>query len=178
MTSLDQIADDPRVRIRKGGLNAQAECVLYWMRRAQRAWDNPALDVAIQAGNVLKKPVLVFFGLSAKSHHANLRHYTFMIQGLRDVAIELRKRNIGFVLRSHPEHDILKFCAEVRPCLIVADENPLAGPERAQERCRQSSESLFGRSTPTSSCPRSSSAGSIMPPEPYDRRSEHGWTNS
>jgi len=134
MESLDQIADDPRVRVRKGGLNAQAKCVLYWMRRSQRAWDNPALNIAIQAGNILRKPVLVFFGLAPKAHHANLRHYTFLIQGLHDVANELRKRNVGFVLRSHPEHDLLKFCGEVQPCLVVGDENPLREPQRAQRK--------------------------------------------
>jgi deoxyribodipyrimidine photo-lyase len=134
MELLNRMADDPRVRVRTGGLNAQAECVLYWMRRSQRAWDNPALNIAIQAGNILRKPVLVFFGLTPKAHHANLRHYTFLIQGLRDVANELRKRNVGFVLRSHPEHDILKFCSEVQPCLVVGDENPLREPERAQRK--------------------------------------------
>ena len=64
MDSLERIADNPRVRIRKAGLNAEAKCILYWMRRSQRGRDNPALNVAIQAGNVLKKPVLVFFGLT------------------------------------------------------------------------------------------------------------------
>src|SRR5262245_30566221 len=132
MDSLERIADDPRVRIRKAGLNPEAKCILYWMRRSQRGRDNPALNVAIQAGNALKKPVLVFFGLTPNAHHANLRHYTFLAQGLHDLTQELRKRNVGFVLRSHPEHDILKFCSEVRPCLIVADENPLRGSERVQ----------------------------------------------
>jgi deoxyribodipyrimidine photo-lyase len=63
MDSLERIANDPRVRIRKAGLNAQAKCVVYWMRRSQRGSDNAALNVAIQAGNILKKPVLVFFSV-------------------------------------------------------------------------------------------------------------------
>jgi deoxyribodipyrimidine photo-lyase len=134
MESLEQIVNDPRVFVRRRGLNPPGKCVVYWMRRAQRARDNPALNVAIQAGNELKKPVVVFFGLSAKAHHANLRHYTFMIQGLRDVVKELRKRNVGFVLRGHPEHGILGFCAELQPCLVVGDENPLREPERAQAK--------------------------------------------
>jgi deoxyribodipyrimidine photo-lyase len=107
MDSLERITNDPRVRIRRAGLNAPAKCVVYWMRRSQRGLDNVALNVAIQAENVLKKPVLVFFGLTPKAHHANLRHYTFLMQGLHDVAHELRKWNVGFVLRSHLEHDIL-----------------------------------------------------------------------
>jgi hypothetical protein len=31
------------------------------MRRAQHAFDNPALDVAVNAGNELAKPGVVFF---------------------------------------------------------------------------------------------------------------------
>lgn len=81
MESLERIADDPRVRIRKAGLNPEAQCILYWMRRSQRGRDNPALNIAIQAGNVLKKPVLVFFGLTPNAHHANFRHYTFWRKG-------------------------------------------------------------------------------------------------
>jgi deoxyribodipyrimidine photo-lyase len=134
MDSLERIADDPRIRIRKAGLNAQAKVVLYWMRRSQRGRDNAALNVAIEAGNILKKPVLVFFGLSPNAHHANLRHYAFLMQGLHDIAHQLRKRNVAFVLRSQPEHDILKLCSEIRPCLVVADENPLRGSECVQAK--------------------------------------------
>src|SRR5215813_4821664 len=112
--SLERIADDPRVRIRKAGLNAEAKCILYWMRRSQRGRDNPALNVAIQAGNVLKKPVLVFFGLTPNAHHANLRHYTFLAQGLDDLTQELRKRNVGLASRSNPAHDILELCPDLK----------------------------------------------------------------
>ena len=76
MDSLEQIANDPRVRIRKGGLHPQTKCVVYWMGRSQRAADNPALNVAIQAGNVLHKPVVVFFGLTPKAHHERRFLYT------------------------------------------------------------------------------------------------------
>ena len=57
---------DPRVRIRRSGApDPDGRCVVYWMNRAQRAADNPALDLAIAAGNALRKPVVVFFGLHA-----------------------------------------------------------------------------------------------------------------
>ena len=38
------------------------------------------------------------------------------------------------MLRSHPEHGILKFCSEVQPCLVVGDENPLRDSERVQAK--------------------------------------------
>jgi len=105
--------------------------VVYWMQRSQRAADNDALNIAIAAGNELRKPVLVFFQLLAPAHHANLRHYEFMQRGLAEL---LRKRNVGFVLRADPDDDFLRFCAEVHPCLVIGDENPLRGAERAKAR--------------------------------------------
>jgi deoxyribodipyrimidine photo-lyase len=104
------------------------------MQRAQRATDNRALNIAVRAANALGKPVVVFFGLRRSAYHANYRHYHFMLQGLADVAEGSKKRGIGFVLRRHPEHDILQFCAEVNPCLVVGDEDPLRRAQRGRAR--------------------------------------------
>jgi deoxyribodipyrimidine photo-lyase len=96
--------------------------------------DNPALDVAIEAANALGKPVVVFFAPVPFYPHANLRHYTFLAQGIPDIADALEERNAGFVLRRYPEHSLIKFCEEVRPALVIGDENPL----RETEQWRQS----------------------------------------
>ena len=101
---------------------------MYRMRRTQRALDNPALETAIVAANLLEQPVVVFFGLLARHPMANLRHYTFMIEGFMETAQKLAPRRIGFVARicagagSDPE--FARFCAEVRPALVVCDEDP------------------------------------------------------
>lgn len=95
------------------------------MQRAQRALDNPALDVAVQAANALKLPCVVFFAPVPFYPHANLRHYAFLQQGIGDTAEVVEKRDIGFVLRRFPEHSLIKFCEEVRAALVVGDENPL-----------------------------------------------------
>jgi deoxyribodipyrimidine photo-lyase len=135
MVDLEQLGFDPRVfRRRSGALNLNGTCVVYWMQRAQRATDNAALDIAIRMGNALGKPVVTFFQLSARAYHANLRHYQFMLSGLRELPGALEKRNIGFVLRADPEENILRFCAEVDPCLVIGDENPLRSAERAKSR--------------------------------------------
>jgi deoxyribodipyrimidine photo-lyase len=60
-----------------------------------------------------------------------------MLQGLAEVADGLQKRGVGFVLRRDPEHDILQFCAQVKPCLVVGDEDPLRGAERGRARVAQ-----------------------------------------
>ena len=125
------MAQDPRVRIRRPGPpDPGGLCVVYWMQRAQRAADNPALDVAIEAANILSLPVVAFFGLTVAYPRATLRHYRFMSEGFEDIAADLRKRRVGFVLRRHPEHDLVRFCDEVRPALVVGDENPLRESER------------------------------------------------
>jgi deoxyribodipyrimidine photo-lyase len=107
------------------------------MQRAQRAGDNPALTAAVEAGNRLGKPVVVFFQLVPYSHHANLRHYQFLVEGLGDIAAGLKKRNVSLVVRRYPDHGLLRFCSEVRPCLVIADENPLMDAERTKTRIAQ-----------------------------------------
>jgi deoxyribodipyrimidine photo-lyase len=138
MRSIETLCGNPRVTLRKGGMfDPEGQCVVYWMQRSQRALDNPALNVAIQAGNLLKRPVVVFFSLIPNAHHANRRHYHFMLQGLQDVAKGLSMRRVGFALRGFPDHSLLKFCSEVRPCLVVSDENPICTAERLRARVAQ-----------------------------------------
>jgi deoxyribodipyrimidine photo-lyase len=129
MTSLDKLAADPRIVVRHAAaIDPRGRCVVYRMRRTQRALDNPALETAIGEANVLEQPVVVFFGLLTHLPMANLRHYTFMLQGLEETAQKLAQRKIGFVARicagagSDPE--FARFCAEVRPALVVSDEDP------------------------------------------------------
>jgi deoxyribodipyrimidine photo-lyase len=132
---IEQLSADPRVTVRCGGQPApDGTAVVYWMQRAQRATDNPALETAIVAANAIGKPLVVYFALMTGAAGANLRHYHFMIEGLHDVAEELARRGIGFVVRKWPDHDLLRFCEEVRPALVVGDENPLRRTERAKQR--------------------------------------------
>ena len=61
MTAIEQILRDERITVRKPGPpESEGKCVVYWMQRAQRAADNPALDVAVRVANLLAKPVIVF----------------------------------------------------------------------------------------------------------------------
>ena len=90
----------------------------------------PGIEVAVEAANALRKPLVVFLGLTPVYPHANLRHYVFLAQGIPELARGLEERCAGFVLRRHPDHEVAKFCAEVRPSLVVGDENPLREPEQ------------------------------------------------
>lgn len=131
MTDLGELTSSPRVAIRRAGPpDPSGRAVVYWMQRAQRAADNPALDTAIHAANALRLPVVSFFGLTPAYPNANRRHYAFLADGLPEIADLLRRRGVGFVLRRHPDHDIGRFCADAGAALVVGDENPLREPER------------------------------------------------
>ena len=60
--AIEKLRSDDRVVVRRAGEpDAGGKCVVYWMQHAQRAEDNPALDVAVRLGNEIGKPVVVFF---------------------------------------------------------------------------------------------------------------------
>ena len=129
------LREDPRVTVRTTGEpDPEGRCVIYWMQRAQRAVDNPALDVAVRLGNELRLPVVTFFGLNPFIERANGRHYRFLVEGLPDIAAGLRRRRVGFVLRRYPHHRLLPFVDQVRPAIVVGDENPLRQTERWREK--------------------------------------------
>src|SRR6476659_4422760 len=78
---------------------ANGDYVLYWMQASQRTRHNPALEHAASRANELSLPLVVCFGLMDDYPEANARHYAFMLDGLRDVAVALKKRGIGFIVR-------------------------------------------------------------------------------
>jgi deoxyribodipyrimidine photo-lyase len=128
---LAHLAEQLRVLVRRDGPPRKgAKSVVYWMQRAVRIVGNPALDVALEAGNALGLPVVVFFGVIPNYPHANLRHYHFLAQGLRNVAQDAAELGIGFVVRRAPESKLEAFLEEVEAALLVGDENPCREPER------------------------------------------------
>jgi deoxyribodipyrimidine photo-lyase len=127
---LAKLADQPRVHERRSGAPRKpSRSVVYWMQRALRIVDNPALDVAVEAANILGFPVVAYFGVVPNYPNANLRHYHFLQQGLRDAAEDAAERGIGFVVRRPPE-TLESFLAEVQAALLIGDENPCREPER------------------------------------------------
>ena len=128
---LMQLAAQPRVLVRRSAAPLKTgRCVVYWMQRAVRIADNPALDLAIEAGNLLGLPVVVYFQVIPNYPNANLRHYHFLQQGLRDVQQDASERGVGFVLRRSPENSLEAFLEEVEAALLIGDENPCREPER------------------------------------------------
>ena len=138
MMKLQTLEQSSRVTVRRGGApDPEGRCVVYWMQRAQRAADNPALDVAVDVANELGLPLVVFLGIVPFFPHANLRHYAFLADGMPELAAGLSRRNIGLVLRVHPDHSLLRLVEELRPAMVIGDENPLRETERWRVRAAE-----------------------------------------
>jgi deoxyribodipyrimidine photo-lyase len=130
--ALAEIAAPPRVTVRRGGEpRSGGKCVVYWLQLAQRVLDNPALEVAIAAGNALELPVVAYFSVIPNYPNANLRHYHFLHQGLHDLAAGMAERGVGFAVRRPTDGDTLEaFLEEVEAAMVVGDENVCREPER------------------------------------------------
>ena len=112
-------------KIRKG------RYVLYWMQASQREHYNHALEYAIGEANRLELPVVVFFGLTDRFPEANARHYTFLLEGLRETRSALTKRGILLAIRRiSPDQGAIGLSAEA--ALAVVDRGYL----RIQRRWR------------------------------------------
>lgn len=99
---------------------AKGRYVLYWMQQAQRADYNHALQYAIRQANRLGQGVLVAFGLMDDYPEANLRHYTFMLEGLKETRTTLAGRGIKMVVqKGAPEKVAFKLGRHAS--LIVCD---------------------------------------------------------
>ena len=84
--------------IGRNGITCDGRFVLYWMKSALRADENPALDVAVHLANFLDLPLLVYQGLSERYPFASDRHHTFILQAASDVQQALEKRGIAYAL--------------------------------------------------------------------------------
>jgi len=81
--------------------------VLYWMQQSQREAHNPALEFAVAEANRRDQPTLAVFVLMENYPDANERHFAFMLQGLREAALALKKRGIPFVVRRGEPTDVV-----------------------------------------------------------------------
>jgi len=120
-----------RIKLLNDGKVHGGKYVLYWMQAAQRAEYNHALEYAIRTANKLKKTVLVFFGITESWPEANLRHYHFMLEGLKEVRKALEAQGIQMViLRESPDSGAVKLAKDA--ALVIVD----AGQLRIQKKWR------------------------------------------
>lgn len=108
-------------------VRAEGEFVVYWMRTALRAHENPALDVARTIGARLAVPVFVYHALSERYPFASDRHHTFILEGARDVEAECAARGIGYAFHlERPGHRTKALRAlAARAAVIVTETMPI-----------------------------------------------------
>lgn len=152
---------------RVSALNSRAPdtdgcCVVYWMQHSQRADENPALERAVAHANACNLPLLVLFVVDPAYPEANARHYTFMLEGLKETMAALRRRGAHMALRlGNPPEIAVKVAqkaavvvtdrgylrhlvewraalADAAPCLVEAVEGDVIVPVESASRKRES----------------------------------------
>jgi deoxyribodipyrimidine photo-lyase len=98
--------------------------ILYWMQAAQRMEYNHALEYALEKANERKKPLLVVLGLTSAYPEANLRHYWFMLEGLKETQRALENKGIKMIIaQKSPAEAAVEFSKDAE--LVVADSGQL-----------------------------------------------------
>ncbi|MGH3148666.1 MAG: deoxyribodipyrimidine photo-lyase, partial [Rubrobacter sp.] len=123
---------EERVRNLNDEETRDGDYVLYWMQSSQRAEHNHALEYAVQQANDLGRRLLVVFGLTDDYPEANLRHYTFMLEGLKNVEEALKALGIKFIVRRGSPDEVALEAGE-DASLIVTDRGYLR-PQREWRR--------------------------------------------
>lgn len=105
--------------------------VLYVMSRDQRVRDNHALVAAQKVAIEKQVPLVVCFNLLTSSGVRSQEHFSFMLTGLREVATDLKRLNIKFVLLYGAAHEnILELSKTIDPIEVYFDFSPLHGPRK------------------------------------------------
>lgn len=126
--------DSRRVRLLHDGIRGDGP-VVYWLSRDQRVNDNWALlhaqDLAIRDMRELH----VVFCLQKAFLNAGDRHFSFMLNGLKEMAECLAEHNIGFlVLDGEPQQKLPAYLSRVEAHSLITDFNPLRIKQRWQQQ--------------------------------------------
>ena len=115
----ERISFDHPLRVNKGG-----SYVLVWAQKAQRSRDNPALDLGFFLANSLRLPLAVLFVLTDYPG-AKPPHYGFMLEGVRELAADLRGRGAAFMIDGGPMvPTVAPYGREA--AIVIADEGKLS----------------------------------------------------
>ncbi|MBN2219679.1 MAG: deoxyribodipyrimidine photo-lyase [Kosmotogaceae bacterium] len=94
--------------------------VLYWMQASQRTEENHAFELAKQEARELGIPCVVLFVLNGNYPSGNLRSFSFMLDGLRDMKSELEEQGMRFIVFKGDPVEIVPKVSK-RCALVVTD---------------------------------------------------------
>ena len=104
--------------------NKDGSYVLVWVQKAQRSRDNPALDLGFFLANGLRLPLAVLFVLTDYPG-AKPSHYRFMLEGIRELAADLRGRGANFIIDGGPmAPTVARYGREAT--IVITDEGKLS----------------------------------------------------
>ncbi|XP_071455120.1 deoxyribodipyrimidine photo-lyase-like [Hetaerina americana] len=112
-----------------GQIPDRMQGVLYWMSRDARVQDNWAMLYSQRIALKHRVPLHVCFCLVPKFLDATIRHFKFLLGGLREVESELRNLNIQFhLLRGKADVVLPEFVENHSIGAVVTDFSPLRTP--------------------------------------------------
>ena len=113
--------DKERIKyLNNKAININGDYVVYWMQASQRSEYNHALEYSIRRANELEKPLIVYFVITNDFPEANYRHYSFMIEGLKEVKSSLNLRNVKMIIElKNPDEGIIELSKDA--VLLVTD---------------------------------------------------------
>jgi deoxyribodipyrimidine photo-lyase len=107
-------------------IHYQSGPVLYWMSRDQRISGNWGLHFASEEARKRNVPIIVVFCLTKQFLSARDSHFQFMLEGLFELRVELKKFNIPFVLlQDSADRALAKFINDTGTGMLVTDFDPL-----------------------------------------------------
>lgn len=110
--------------------------IIYWMQSSIRIHYNHALEYAIYQANKLKKPLVIYFGLTGNYPEANLRHYSFLLEGLQEVEKSSEEMNIQLVvLNRSPEKGVLEIAKNA--VMVITDRGYLNNQRKLRNYASQ-----------------------------------------
>ncbi|MDD5010091.1 MAG: deoxyribodipyrimidine photo-lyase [Syntrophorhabdaceae bacterium] len=114
-----------RVKVLREGKEVPG-AVAYWMSRDQRVNDNWALAFAQELAMKRRSPLVVMFSLAPQFLYASVRHYDFMLIGLKETEQKLKTLKIPFfAITGEPGDSVPHFVATRRIACLVTDFDPL-----------------------------------------------------
>src|SRR6185369_14938368 len=114
-------------RCNSSEVNGAGDFVLYWMTAYRRRHFNFALERAVFWATELRKPLLIFEGLSSKYSWASDRLHAFVIQGMQDNRRDFkdsRATYLPFVEQAEGEGRKVFSGLSRRASVIVTDDFP------------------------------------------------------
>ena len=95
---MDSLVAPERIRLLNDASIRPGKYVLYWMQASHRTEENPALTYAVERANAASLPLVVYFGIYPGYPGSNLRHFTFLLEGLSGVSRSLEEIGARFIL--------------------------------------------------------------------------------